>query len=100
MPNETVVAGSEEADGSYVVQLPNASTRVDWIQVLPVRTNLVSCKTDRYVSYLEYMDRLAQFLELKVGVLTNGTLIFGANGHWPTNYMPAYTIELDVRYRP
>jgi hypothetical protein len=84
--------------GSAVLLSSHNSRSSSWLQVVPCQTNLVSCVTTSSVAELEYIDRLAQFLELKTGVLTNGDLIFGTAGNWPTNFVPEYTIELDVRY--
>lgn len=97
-PNAIISLTSDPSNQSFSVTLPNATPLSAWIQALPNQTNIVSCNTTSDVAYLEYVDRLAQFLELQVGVLTNGELIFGTAGNWPTNFMPQYTIELDVRY--
>lgn len=94
---EISVTGSI-GNGSAVVKSSHNSRNSTWIRALSCQTNTISCITTGPVSYMEYIDRLSQFLELQVGVMTNGDLIFGTAGNWPTNFTPQYTIELDVRY--
>lgn len=94
----TITTTGSLAVGSLRMMSSQSSINSEWIQALPIQTNMVSCMTTGPVAWLEYIDRLAQFLELQTGVLTNGDLIFGTAGNWPTNYVPTYTIELNVRY--
>lgn len=98
LPNLQLIPGSADSMNPFGrFSLPNASARAAWVQALPVKTNIVSCVATTDVAYLEYVDCLSRCLELRTGVLTNGDLIFGTDGHWPTNFVPRYTIELKVR---
>lgn len=71
-----------------------------WVAVLPVAvvTNVIDSEELTNISYLELVDRLAQFLNVKTGILLSGELVYGTDGNWVTNYLPAYTVELSVRY--
>jgi hypothetical protein len=86
--------------GSCKIISSHDSSHASWVQALPHQTNIVSYTTTNDTFKLERVDRIAQFFELKVGVLANGDLIFGRDGHWPSDFTPVYTIELNARYEP
>lgn len=69
-----------------------------WVQALSISNVVISADDLSRVFYLEVIDRLAQFFDLRTGVLPSGELIYGTHGNWPTNNVPAYTLELDERY--
>jgi len=97
MPNLPPPTGSIGL-GTLVFESTNSSPSLPWVQVLPVQDVIIASTGLVNIAYLELVDRLAQFLELKTGVLPSGVLIFGTDGNWVTNYVPSYTIELSVRY--
>jgi len=70
-----------------------------WLGVLPVTNCMINAAEITNVFFVEVIDRLAQLLELKTGILPSGGLIFGTEGNWVTNYVPTFTMELSVRYQ-
>lgn len=97
MPNLPPPTGSFGL-GTLYSESTNSSPSLPWVQVLPVQDVIIEASNLTNIAYLELVDRLAQFLELRTGVMPSGTLIFGTDGNWVTNYVPSYTIELSVRY--
>jgi len=85
--------------GTSILQGSGDPEEFPWIQVLSVSNVVVSADGLSRISYLELIDRLAQFLDLKTGILPSGGLIYGTAGNWATNYVPAYTMEMSVRYQ-
>lgn len=69
-----------------------------WVVALPVTNCIISASGVTNVYFIEMIDRLAQFMDMETGVMSSGNMIYGYSGNWPTNYIPDYTLILNVRY--
>jgi hypothetical protein len=116
LPSFSVRDASAAAFLGFLIDMPNMSVQgsiglgtatlqssqdpgsFPWVQALSLNDYVVSVENVSRVYYLEMIDRLAQFLEIKTGVLESGDLIYGTLGNWATNYVPLYTLELSVKY--
>lgn len=69
-----------------------------WVHSLPTTNCILRVTEVTNVFFVEFIDRLAQFMNLETGILPSGNLIYGYNNNWLTNYLPVYKLELSVRY--
>lgn len=97
MPYMTAQSGSI-GSGGILIQSTNDLPSSQWTFALPVENVVIRSDIFQRVYYVEIIDRLAQILNLRVGVLNTGHIVFGTDGNWPTNHIPAYLLELSVQY--
>ena len=69
-----------------------------WVHSLPTTNCILRVTGVTNVFFVEFIDRLAQFMNLETGILPSGSLIYGYNNNWLTNYLPVYKMELSIRY--
>lgn len=77
---------------------PENPTNSPWVIALPFTNCVIRASEVTNIYFIEIIDRLAQFMDMDVGIMSSGGIIYGYAGNWPTNYIPAYTFTLGIRF--